>query len=211
MQCGKLVVVVEKSLEETLPTEIFEHELKIMRYLYPGVRVAGRVLDAKGKRATFPLGSPEEELERLMGRYMNADIEGGAGLNVAKVSYPSPHALYEAMHAGVTDAEIRAAGEPEAPVLLEADPHVEYWSAEQWRNFMTHHGIAGWKKNWSAYQLRNKALEAVAVRGATVGVTLDDMRCDGDLIAKMADVEAAEEREAKKEAAQRTKAQAANA
>ena len=211
MQCGKLVVVVEKSPEETLPTEIFEHELRIMRSLYPALRVAGRVLDAKGKRATFPLGTPEEELDRLMGRYMNVGPDGGVALNAAKVAYPDPYRLHEAMRAGVDDEEIRSAGEPEAPVPLIADPHVEYWSAEQWRHFMTHHGIAGWKKTWSAYQLRNKALEAVALRGATVGVTLDDMQQDQDLVAKMADIEAAEERELKREADQRSKAQAANA
>ena len=213
MRCGKLVVMVEKSLEETLPTEIFEHELRIMQGIYPAskVRVAGRVLDAKGKRATFDLGTPEQEHVRLMERYTNMGPEGSAGLNAAKVSYPNPHVLHEAMRDGVGDAELRAAGEPEAPVPLVADPQVEYWSAEQWRNFMTHHGIAGWKKTWSAYQLRNKALEAVAVRGATVGVTLDDMQQDQDLIAKLADIEAAEEREAQREAEQRSKAQAANA
>ena len=209
MRCGKLIVEVPKSNEETIPTEIFEHELRIVRALY-AVRVVGRVVDAKGKRRTFPLGTPEEEFERLKARYSNVGPDGGGGLNAAELAYSKdPAALGEAMRAGVGDEEVRgaAAAEEEEPPA----PREDYWSAEQWQDFMTWQGIAGWKKSWGAYQLRNLALEQVALRGAKVGVTLDDMRCDDDVRAKVSEIEVAEEREEKTAAEQRRKAQAANA
>ena len=91
MQCGKPVVMVEKSPEETRPTQIFEHELKIMRSLYPTLRVVGRVLDEKGKRATFPLGTPEEEFNRRRRPGFFGHGKGGDG-RTGHVRTPIPPA-----------------------------------------------------------------------------------------------------------------------
>lgn len=212
MKCGKLVVEVQKSPEETIPTEIFEHELRIMRGMFPSLRVVGRVLNPRtGKRVRIELGPPEAEMERLKARYANLLSPAGVGLSAFTVAYQNDaHRLGEAMREGVGDEELGGAGAPEEDAP-EDPARVDYWTAEQWQSFLSQQAIRGWKRSWGAYRLRNLALVELELRGAKVGVTLDDMRCDEDAHAIAAEIEVAEEREAQKEDAQRKKAQAANA
>lgn len=204
IRAAKLLVHVVKSKFETIPEEVFPHELKILRAIYAdGVQLVGRVVDAEGNAVRQACRSPEKELERLKKKY--AWIGEKREMNAAEVAYSnSPALLEEAMRHDPADDELEAyclgavttATEGVKPIASaqpqRAPDRSRDFTKAEFSALLDEMGVPH-KKDARRYELQRVAREAVEMRAEAVGVDSDHVRSDQDLADLIPLIVAAEE------------------
>lgn len=201
MRCRKILLTITKSPEEVIPTEIFDHELRIVQQLFgDAIQVLGRVVDGDGKPVLGECGTPEEEYGRLRAIYSWVDEH--QTVNAAELAYSNDtERLRVAMREGVSDelleelslsvsdrdhegvARVRA----EKPAVVK-DP---FASKETLAKLLDHMGIA-YDRKASRFRLDRAFTNALEERAEGCGVDTDAVRSNADLLALLPKIEAAE-------------------
>ena len=202
MECGKVLVLIQKSALESIPVDVFEHEVRILLGVSGGnVQVLGKMLDDKGNQIRLECGSAVEELDRLRGAYDWMD--GGRGVNAAEMAFGNdPHRLHQAMKEGLSETDrelIERSGVSETVQGIEplvaptAAPPVKdrYLTVADLRRTLDELGV-DWEKKEKRYGLLQKVRHAIEIRAEDVGVDTDAVRSDEELLGLLPAIAAAE-------------------